>query len=159
MYPYTSIPGLIHSSFFCFAATMVKPLKLLNFWRELWLSDTDGLIRILFGWSRWIGWVTLFCPLAKLDQLWWYEESSYGLIRPHIYCLQQQSSYEGRHDTLITSTHYIKRRLASALFSVHLLKKCFCPKYFTMISPSLKIENVKFQMMNKILSVLKSVIL
>ena len=156
MYPYTSISGLIHFSFFCFAA-MIKPLKLPKFP----ISDTDCLIRILFRWSRWIGWVTLFCPLAKLDQLWWYEESSYGLKRPHIYCLQQQSSYEGRHDTLITSTHSIKRRLASAPYSVHLLKKCFCPKYFTMISPSLKIESVKFQMMNKILSVLnlKSVIL
>ena len=56
MYPYTSIPGLIHSSFFYFAATMVKALKLPKF-----------LKRTLIKWYRWL--ITYFVWMGEMNWL------------------------------------------------------------------------------------------
>ena len=57
MYPYTSIPGLIHSSFFCFAATMVKSLKLPKFLKRT-LIKWYRLLDTYFVWMVEMNWLS-----------------------------------------------------------------------------------------------------
>ena len=130
MYPYTSIPGLIHSSFFCFAA-MVKPLKLPKFLKELWLSDTDNrLLDTYFVWMDAMNWLTDIIlstgkarPILVIWRVFiWPHKTSYILSTARVFIWR-----------LSWHTYYInplyQEAVSIALFSAHLLKKCFCAKY------------------------------
>ena len=128
MYPYTSSPGLIHSSFFCFAA-MVKPLKLPKFLKRTlikWYKLLDTYF-VWMGEMNWLSDIILSTGKARpILVIWrvfiWPHKTSYILSTARVFIWR-----------LSWHTYYInplyQEAVSIALFSAHLLKKCFCAKY------------------------------